>query len=326
MACTIITTEEQLKEYVGNLREKGASRVALDMEGDQGMFHYHYAVSILQCFDGEEGVIIDVIKMGRNGNDTLREFLTCQDIIKVMFSCGNDVFMAQNVLGCTISPINDISIAQKLLEMPINLTSYLNIDKDQKDSFQRANWLLRPIKPELLEYAINDVLKLLEIEDNLSAQLTEKELYGQYIEQSRAASSKTYIVNPHLLFQTKFPGYGRLPFDKKKLAAGLWIFRELLGERLDCPVGYLLPKKILASILSSNNEIVSAIESAINSGRKPRKRMNAALIRELFDRAMQSPHIPLKPPKRTALKRREGNRRGDKTQNEQHKKQQEPPK
>jgi ribonuclease D len=303
MVCRIITTEEQLKDYLGGLRGKDVRRVALDMEGDQGMFHYHYAVSILQCFDGEEGVIIDIIKMGGRGNDTLREFLTCQDIVKVMFSCGNDVFMSQNVLGCTISPINDISIAQKLLEMPINLTSYLNIDKDQKDRFQRANWLLRPIKPALLEYAINDVLKLLDIEDDLSAQLTKRELYGRYIEQSRAASEKTYVADPHLLFKTKFPGYARLPFDKKKLAAGLWIFRELLGERFDCPTGYILPKKALAPILGSNKELVSALESEINRGRKPHKRMDITLIRELFDKAMLSPHIPLKQPK-PSLKRR----------------------
>lgn len=300
----IITDEGQLKRYLDRLRGRGIRKIALDMEGDQGMFHYHYAVSILQCFDGEEGVIIDVLAMGGHGNDTMREFLTCQDIVKVMFSCGNDVFMAQNVLGCTISPINDIAIAQKLLDMPINLTSYLNIDKEQKDGFQRANWLLRPIKPALLEYAINDVLKLLDIEENLSAQLAERGLYDDYINSSKCASEKNFAAHPHTLFKTKFPGYMRLPFEKKKMAAGLWIFRELLGERFDCPTGYILPKKVLASILNSNKELVDALEREINGGRKPNKRLSAELIRELFDKAMLSPHIPLKPTvKRRRLER-----------------------
>jgi len=294
MAYTIITTEKQLKEYVDNLRKNGIRKIALDMEGDQGMFHYRYAISILQCFDGENGVIIDVLKMG--GNDTLREFLTAQDIVKVMFSCGNDIYMAQNVLDCTIAPVNDIAVAQKLLEMPINLANYLNIDKDKKDRFQRANWLARPIRPELLEYAINDVLKLLDIERDLTARLTRKKgLYDNYIRGSAAISEKAFNVNPHTLFMTKFPGYVRLPWEKKRLAAGLWIFRELLGEKFDCPVGYLLPKKTLASILNGGEELVSALEREINRGRKQHKRLNIALIRELFDRAMQSPHIPQKP-------------------------------
>ncbi|MDR0331782.1 MAG: hypothetical protein LBH93_08760, partial [Chitinispirillales bacterium] len=244
---TIITEEERLREYVDGLRARGVCKVALDMEGDQGMFHYKYAVSILQCFDGSAAVVIDTLKMG--SNDTLREFLTCQDIVKVMFSCGNDVFMSQNALGCTITPINDISIAQKLLGMPINLANYLNIDKEEKDSFQRANWLLRPIRADLLTYAINDVLKLLDIEGGLAAQLAEQGLYDEYIAASRAASDKKHIVDPHLLFATKFPGYARMPFEKKRLAAAVWIFRELLGEKFDCPVGYMLPKRSLAAAL-----------------------------------------------------------------------------
>ena len=295
----IITDEPRLKEYVDDLRRRGVKKLALDMEGDQGMFHYKYAVSILQCFDGETSAVIDVLKMG--SNDTLKEFLTCQDIVKVMFACGNDIFMAQTVMGCTITPINDISVAQKLLGQPINLASYLNIDKEEKDSFQRANWLLRPIKPALLEYAINDVLKLLEIEAGMVEQLMEKGLYEEYIRASRAASDKKHISNPHLLFETKFPGYARMPFDKRRRAAALWIFRELLGERFDCPVGYLMPKKSLSQVLYCDKELPYAIETEINRNRKPQKRLSLELIRDLLDTAMRSPHIPDRPP---AIKRR----------------------
>jgi len=296
---TIITEESQLREYLGDLRKRGVKKLALDMEGDQGMFHYKYAVSILQCFDGETANVIDVLKMGNN--DTLLEFLTCQDIIKVMFACGNDIFMAQTVIGCTITPINDISVAQKLLGLPINLAGYLNIDKEEKDAFQRANWLSRPIKPALLEYAINDVLKLLDIENTMAEQLVEKGLYDEYIRMSRAASDKKHISNPHQLFETKFPGYARMSFDKKRRAAALWIFRELLGERFDCPVGYLLPKKSLSQVLYSDKDLPYALEAELNRQRKPQKRLSLGLIKDLLDTAARSPHIPVKP---AAIKRR----------------------
>jgi len=290
---TIITEEPQLREYLDDLRRSGIKKLALDMEGDQGMFHYKYAVSILQCFDGERANVIDVLKMG--SNDTLREFLTCQDIIKVMFACGNDIFMAQTVIGCTITPINDISVAQKLLGLPINLADYLHIDKKEKDSFQRANWLQRPIKPALLEYAINDVLKLLDIEKSMAEQLVEKELYEEYIRVSRAASDKKHISNTHLLYERKFPGYARMSFEKRKRAAALWIFRELLGERFDCPVGYLLPRKTLCQVLYSDKDLPYAIEAELNRHRKPQKRLSFELITELLNAAMRSPHIPNKP-------------------------------
>jgi ribonuclease D len=299
---TIITEEPRLREYLDDLRRRGVKKLALDMEGDQGMFHYKYAVSILQCFDGENAAVIDVLKMG--SNDTLREFLTCQDIIKVMFACGNDIFMAQTVIGCTITPINDISVAQKLLGQPINLANYLNIEKEEKDAFQRANWLLRPIKPALLEYAINDVLKLLEIENSMVEQLVEKGLYDEYIRASRAASDKKHISNTHLLFETKFPGYVRMPFEKRRRAAALWIFRELIGERFDCPVGYILPKKSLSQLLYSDKELPYALEAELNRNRKPQKRLSLELIKDLLDTAMRSPYIPDKP---AAIKRRKIN-------------------
>jgi ribonuclease D len=166
--------------------------------------------------------------------------------------------------------------------------------------------LLRPIKPALIEYAVNDVLKLLEIENGLAARLVEKGLYESYINTSRAASKKEYSVNPHALYLTKFPGYARLPFERKKMAAGLWIFRELLGEKFDCPVGYLMSRKTLASIINSGGEIVAAIDKEINRERKQNKRLPAGTIRELFERAMQSPHIPQKPViKRRSLRRRD---------------------
>jgi len=279
-----------LREYLDDLRNRGVKKIALDMEGDQGMFHYRYAVSILQCFDGESAVIIDVLNMGANA--TLREFLTCDDIIKVMFSCGNDVFMAQNVLDCTIAPINDIGVAQKFLALPINLTNYLNIDKDKKDSFQRANWLLRPIKPALLEYAVNDVLKLLEIEEELAARLVEKGLYSEYIVSSRAASEKNFRANPHTLFQTKFPGYSRMSHEKKRRAATIWIFRELLGESLDCPVGYLLSKKAMVSAMHGGDDLAAALEIELNYGRRSYKKLRMGVIEELLKKASRSPHIP----------------------------------
>ena len=296
----VIVTEEELKNYLDNLRRKQIKKIALDMEGDQGSFRYKYSISIFQCFDGEESVIIDVLRMGNN--PVLKEFLTCQDITKIMFSFSNDVFMAQNVLGCTIAPVNDIAAAQKLLGLPINIANYLNIDKDKKDSFQRANWLIRPIKPELMEYAINDVLKLLEIEQKFADELIEKALYTTYLNSTISVSERDFVVNQHCQYQAKYPGYMRMSYEKKLKAAAVWIFRELLGEKLNCPVGYILSRNALKNIINSNKDLVPAIETEINRGRNPHKRISRQAIQTLCDQAMQSPHLPSPPPKKRTRK------------------------
>jgi len=289
----MITTEQMLEDYLRDLRSRGVRKISLDMEGDQGSIRYQYSISIFQSFDGEQSAIIDVLEMGNN--PTLREFLTCPDIVKVMFSCHNDMFMAQNVLGCTIAPVRDIAIAQKLLGLPVNLANYLNIDKEKKDSFQRANWLSRPIRPELVEYAINDVLKLLEIEKDLEEKLLERELYGEYLDAAQAVSSRDFKVNHHRQYLAKFPGYSRLRPDKKRLAASVWIFRELLGERLNCPVGYILSKKAMAQIISTPEELLAALERELNRGRKEARRIRMQTIEDLYAQALRSPELPAPP-------------------------------
>ena len=287
----MITSESDLRLYIDDLRTRKVTAVSFDMEGDQGSIRYQYSISIFQCYDGEQSAIIDVLRMGNN--PTLKEFLTCQDITKVMFSCSNDIFMTQNVLGCTISPVRDIAIGQTLLGLPVNLSNYLNIDKKIKDSFQRANWLARPIRPELLEYAINDVLGLLSIEKEIAVELYEKNLFQNYEKGAVAISSRDFTVNQHKQYLAKFPAYARLNPQKKQLAASVWIFRELLGESLNCPVGYLISKKVMSHIINNSaDDVLKALISELNRGRRAERRIAPSVIVSLFNKAINSPHLP----------------------------------
>ncbi len=282
----VIQCETDLLDYIKYLRSKKISSIALDMEGDQGRIRYKYSISIFQCFDGFEKVIIDVLKI--KNKEVLHQLLTCEDITKVMFSPANDIFMTQNTLGCTITPIRDISIGQKLLNLPINLSDYLNIDKAEKDLFQRANWLRRPIKPQLLDYAIKDVLELLKIDADLSNQLKTANLYTAYINGSDLLSKRNFVIDQLLLYKEKFPGYKRLKPDQKRLAAKVWIFREQLGKYFDCPVGYLLSKQIMAKIIHDPENIIELLVREVNRQSKG-KNISRDLIRKIYLRQTASP-------------------------------------
>jgi ribonuclease D len=199
-----------------------------------------------------------------------------------MFSPANDIYMTQNTLGCTISPIRDISIGQKLLNLPVNLSDYLNIDKAEKDLFQRANWLRRPITPQLLDYAIKDVLLLLKIDADLSTKLKELDLYTAYINGSDLLSKRNFVVNQLNQYKEKFPGYKRLKPEQKRLAAKVWIFREQLGRHFDCPVGYLLSKQAMAKIIGNPDSILEQLIKEINRQRKTGKKISGELIKKIY--------------------------------------------
>lgn len=281
----IIENESDLLFYLDNLLKKKVQAIALDMEGDQGLLRYNYSISIFQCFDGENKVIIDVLKIGNKPG--LHQFLTCSDIVKVMFSCANDIFMTQNVLGCTIFPVRDIAVGQKLLGLPINLSSYLKIDREKKDAFQRANWLRRPIRSELLNYAINDVLELFNIEKEIETGLLDQSLYARYLEESSLLSKRNFIINQFRLYKEKFPGYKRFKPDKKRLAANVWVFRELLGKYYDLPVGFLLSKQSMVKVIKEPENLLFSLESELNRNRKNGKKIEPGLIEKYYKRAVE---------------------------------------
>lgn len=279
----IISTEKEIELYLEKLRSDEINTIALDLEGDQGSIKYKYSISIFQCFDGIQPVVIDVLKTA--GTQALRNFLTSPDIIKVMFSSENDMYMTQNVLGYSIKPIKDIAIAQKLLGIRINLSDYIGIEKKMKDSFQRANWLRRPIRDDLLEYAVNDVLFLLKINEEFEKELKEKNLYEKYIEYSSYVSEKDFVVDQFHQYKEKFPGYRKLSKEKKELAKTIWIFRELLGEYFNCPSGYIFSKKLMNEIISEKDSIVTKLEAELNRNRRGKKKIDIEFIKKFYRKA-----------------------------------------
>lgn len=279
----IIETEKDLSAYFNSMLKKDITRIAIDMEGDQGSVKYHYSISIVQCYDGENTAIIDVKQIGNK--PVLKEFLTCSSITKVMFSCRNDLFMTQNVLGYSIDPIRDIAVAQKLLGLKENISDYIGIDRDQKDIFQRANWLKRPLSKDLLEYAVNDVLLLLKIEEDFTATLKKKGLHEEYIRICSSLGNRDYKVNQLEQYKNKFPGYKKLNREERELAKIVWIFRELFGEYYNCPSGYIFSKKTMIEMVKDKGNFDQRLKDEINKKRKNRKKLNDATIENFCNKA-----------------------------------------
>jgi ribonuclease D len=280
-----IDRETDLTAYCDDLHNRHVNAIALDMEGDQGTVRYAYAISIFQCFDGTETVIIDVLKMGNN--PSLRRFLTDPAVVKIMFSCANDLFMAQNVLGCTITPVRDIAVGQELLDLPVNISDYLTIDRKQKDRFQRANWLKRPISRELLDYAVNDVMELFTVERGIADRLhaAAEGLFARYLKESAQLTEKNYLIDHLQHYKAKFPGYDRLRPAQRRAAAAVWVFREMLGMHFDCPVGYILSKQAMAACIRDPENTASCLEQELNRGRSAKKKVNKDFIEKFYREA-----------------------------------------
>jgi ribonuclease D len=280
-----IDCEDDLQRYIDDLHARQVHTVALDLEGDQGTIRYNYSVSIYQCFDGTEMVVIDALRM--KNSTKICEFLTDPSITKIMFSCANDIFITQHVLNCTISPVHDIAVGQKLLNEKISLSDYLNIDQNLKNSFQRANWLKRPIAKELLNYAMNDVANLFTIEDEIKLRLSKVELLDEYYKESMKLVDRDYRIDQMHHYKAKFPGYPKLSANRRYAAAIVWVIRELIGKHFDCPVGYVLSKSAMSAIIRSPDSIVISMERELNRQRSGPKKLKMKLIETFFQKAIR---------------------------------------
>lgn len=289
----MLSTPASVGDYLSDLRRRGVGELALDLEADQGSYRYRYSISIFQCFDGSESVVIDVLAL-RSALGELRELLEAPDIAKVMFSSKNDLFITQNVLDCGISPIRDIAVAQKLLGEKVNLSDSLGIDKKEKDKFQRANWLIRPISRKLLEYAAGDVVQLPRLYAELRGRLAERKLLPRFESACDALPKTDYRIDQMRQYENKFPGFRRLRPEQRELARLVWIFRELVGEHYDIPVGYLISTKVLPDVIAGLGPVAAGaaeesfaalaarLERALNAGRRPEKRVG----RDFVDRKL----------------------------------------
>lgn len=280
-----IKTEQELSAWLNDLETRGIFRVALDMEGDQGNIQYAYAISIIQVFDGFKPVVIDVLNL--NNTDRLIQFLESEQIEKVMFASSNDQFMTQNVLNCTIHGIKDIAVAQRILGQPINLANYLGIEKKEKDHHQRANWIKRPISTELLNYAINDVMILMTLEDSLVQELEEKQLFNTYLNACKAISNQNYRINPLRLFSKRIGSYKYMKPDKRHELRSIWIFREFIGKKLNKPVGHLFSKKLMPFWVRKKIDVIEEVKHLVNKRLSPDKQLSHNELEKLWEDAWE---------------------------------------
>ena len=282
-----LTKDSEIRDYLKEIHARNYRRIAIDLEGDQGSVHYKNSISIIQVWDGTKAYIFDVQALDKH--DALIEFLTSKKFTKIMFACTNDLFMTQNTLNCTIEHIRDIAVAQKMLNQSINLAKHIGIDKKEKDSLQRANWVIRPIADHLIEYAINDVLDLIRLEDDLINQLVSKNKYLEYQRRCDELSRTDYRIDPLFVYSRRIGTYKHMNPKQKEILRTIWIMRELIGEHLDKPVGLLYSKKAFPFWVRKAREIdfVTEVFSLVNKKLRPEKRLNRATIQEFYEKAAE---------------------------------------
>lgn len=148
--------------------------IALDTEG--ASFHrYVDRVYLLQISTAQHHAIIDPLRV--DAPAPLGTMLEARHVEIVFHDADYDLRLLHQDYGWRVTNIFDTRVAAQLLGirsfgLAALLESHFGVRLDKKH--QRADWSMRPLPPEMLDYAAQDTMHLLQLRDRLHEALREK--------------------------------------------------------------------------------------------------------------------------------------------------------
>jgi ribonuclease D len=145
--------------------------IALDTEG--ASFHrFLDRIYLLQISTRDRSAIIDPLPIGSPGK--LGDLLQSKVVEVVFHDADYDLRLLHQDYGWHVTNIFDTRIASQLLGiksfgLAALLEQYFDVKLDKKH--QRADWSMRPLSPDMLEYAAQDTRFLLQLKDHMKGEL-----------------------------------------------------------------------------------------------------------------------------------------------------------
>jgi ribonuclease D len=145
--------------------------IALDTEG--ASFHrFVDRIYLLQLSTRDRSAIIDPLPIG--APHELGKLLEDDEVQVVFHDADYDLRLLHQDYGWEVRNIFDTRVAAQLLGirafgLAALLEKYFGVKLDKKH--QRADWSMRPLTPDMLEYAAQDTMHLLALRDRLAEEL-----------------------------------------------------------------------------------------------------------------------------------------------------------
>lgn len=241
-----VDTARDLADVVERIRD--CALVAFDAEMDS-YYSYRTKLCLVQVSAGNWDALIDPLAL--TDLSALNEVTEDPEIVKVFHAGENDVpyFRGHQV---RFNNIFDTHIAAKVLELPTKslgglVERYFEVvlPKDQS----RADWRIRPLPEEQVEYARQDTLYLCELAEILQRELDEAEAVEE-------AEGHFKALEPRELREKSFEpdgwvrikGVNELSAVQRSVMAELYRWREEEAERQDLAVFRVVQNGALLSL------------------------------------------------------------------------------
>ena len=221
--------------------------IALDLEFDSHRIAYGTTLCLIQIATPDTCYIID--PMGDLDLSGLYAVFQSEAIQKLVHAPGEDLRVLHG-LGCIPQNLFDTDVAAKLLNyeqssLSAMLFAKLGIILDKGQ--QRSNWMRRPLSPEQLQYAADDVLHLHPLKAALVADADEKGMLAMVNDEQQFWSTISFAQDEQKDFFLKGADMYASPYDQYVLN-GLFCYRDKLARALNKPAFQVMDESLVRGL------------------------------------------------------------------------------
>ena len=327
---TVVDTEEALEALAAHLDE--CKEFAVDLE------HHSYRsfkgfTCLMQISTRERDFVVDVLALRSRVRNALGKAFADQNTLKVMHGADNDVQWLQKDFGVFVASLFDTGQAARVLELPSKSLAYLlhhycGVKANKK--FQLADWRLRPLTREMVEYARGDTHNLLYVHDRLKEALAARgpDCIDETLARSRDVCLKRYTLpsfDEGSYYEDLLKTDTRKELNDAQLAvyAALFKWRDATARAEDESLGYVMPRELMLRLAISVPSTARALMEACR-GEVPLVAKHAEAVADLISRAHAVGAPSFKPalfdadatPVSTSAEKRDASKRPNEYENE----------
>jgi ribonuclease D len=254
---TIVTTSPALAELAAEL--ESCDHVGLDTEFLRERT-YRAELCLVQLSSRSDAWCVDPLALP--DLIPLARMLTTPGTTKVMHASRQDVEVLFPIAGL-VRPVFDTQIAAALTGLPAQI-GYGELvrrllGKELAKSHTRTDWSRRPLSPEQIEYALDDVRYLLPLKTHLEEQLERSGRLAWLTEELHDLEDTRNIATAPADAWLRVKGLRALDPARERLAQLLAAWRERRAIERNRPRGWILDDAVLRDIVMQVPRSLEAI-------------------------------------------------------------------
>lgn len=211
---------------------------------------YHPRLCLVQVATPDECVVIDVIAIDNLA--PLAILMRDEGTVKVFHACSQDMEVLNYTLGALPAPIFDTQIAAAFLGERMQASyngmvhAFCGVTLPKSESL--TDWSRRPLTPEQIEYALDDVRYLIKAYDVIMERLDESGRASWVLDEIRPLTDRShYVVDRRVAFK-RVKRVNSLTRRQLAVARELAAWREARAEYSNIPRKWLMSDEVLIAL------------------------------------------------------------------------------